>query len=69
MYGDDEPKAYCRSFATTYVLILWLGADVNELELRRGVRDALRRIEQLTLALPKPPSDGPYSGALGKDRA
>lgn len=54
--------AYCHTFATVYVLMLWTSEETNQLVMRRAVREALPRIEALTPSLS--PISGP-SGARG----
>lgn len=63
VFEDEHAAMYCTSFATTYVLGLWLGPETNELAMRRAVREALPAIESLTLSLPPPDGSGGNSGA------
>lgn len=54
----DLPRpAYCHTFATVYVLMLWTSEATNQLVMRRAIREALPRIESLTLSLS--PISGP----------
>ncbi len=58
-----SPPMSCRSFATVYVLGIWISSNSTEFLLRSSVRDALPRIEALTLSLPPPGGADPSSGA------
>jgi len=62
VFPNDETPMYCVSFAATYVLALWLKPDTNEFLLRRLVKDALSKIEAMTLSLPPPDGSDTSSG-------
>ncbi len=63
VFPHGGAPTYCTSFAATYVLAVWLDAGTNEFLLRRRVREALPRIEAMTLALPPPDGSDPTSAA------
>lgn len=52
---------YCRSFAQTYVVGVWFDVPPPDLLVRRSVKNALPRIEALTMLLPPP--EGPDTNA------
>jgi len=57
IFEHSASPMYCVSFAASYVLGLWLSPEVSEFQMRRLVKQALPRIEAITLSLPPP--DGP----------
>jgi hypothetical protein len=67
----ENPPAHAyvgESFASIYVVILWFDREFDPFTTRARVRDALPRIEALTLAIPPP--FGPDAGVgAGKSRA
>jgi len=63
LYGTLVPVLYCRSFASVYVLALWTSKSTVEFLMRKAVRDALPKIEALTVALPPPGGSDPNAGA------
>jgi len=58
-----SPPMYCVSFASCYVLGVWISEPLNPLLLRRAVKEALLTIEPMTLSLPPPDGTGGFSGA------
>lgn len=60
--GEHRPM-YCSSFAGMYVLGVWFETDTNLFVARRMIRDALPKIEAMTLSLPPPDGSDPSSGA------
>ena len=57
-----------ESFASIYVVVLWFEADFDPFTARTKVRNALPKIEAMTLSIPPP--FGPDGGAgEGKSRA
>ncbi len=60
-----EPSLHARSFASIYVLVLWLPPRADEPLVRVKVDEALPVIERLTVALPPPdPAPGEAAGKL-----
>jgi hypothetical protein len=51
---DKGHPAFLRSFANSYVLVLWFDAPFAALTIRGEVNEALPKIEQLTLGLLAP---------------
>ena len=56
----DGRAFVAESFASIYVVVVWLEPDFDPFTARKVVREALPRIEALTLALPPP--FGPDAG-------
>ena len=63
IFSDDVTSMYCVSFAATYVLAVWVAPETNVFLMRRLTKDALPRIEAMTLSLPPPDGSGGSSGA------
>ncbi|HSQ62842.1 MAG TPA: hypothetical protein VLM85_06490 [Polyangiaceae bacterium] len=63
---DGEDVCVARSFAAIYVLVVWISGAFDP-AIRGMIREAIPRIEILTINLP-PPSPEPAEGA-GKSRA
>lgn len=59
---------HARSFAGVYVVLLVFDGAIDELAVRRALRELLSQIEALTVALPPPDGPDATSGA-GKRRA
>ena len=67
--STEGPALYAAaSFATIYVAVVWFDDPFNALSVHAAIRDALPRIEALTLALPTPSGPGAGEG-VAKVRA